>query len=592
MPGLPPLGGLIGSRVRFDGCMAIVVRERRDGWLGRTWRITESHDAPPIEGLDAPPFVGRLLRQRGIETVPAALEFLDPETYQLADPQVLGDWQLAIDRIATAAANDEPVAIYGDYDVDGITSTAILTESLREIGIDARPFIPHREREGYGLQDSAVARLAVDGAKVLITADCGITALTEITAARDQHGLDVIVLDHHEPAESLPDATAIITPKLASKGHPLAELSTGGLAYRLAHAISEQLSSSRPREQWLDLAAMSTVADVVPLRGENRWIVHQGLRVLADTQRPGLRAMLRSRRSGAPVDTDTIGFQLAPRINAAGRLDDARLALETLVERDQSSAQQFSAQLEEMNEERRRLTAEAMAEAGEQIRAQLDGASEAPLVLFVGGATMHHGIVGIVAGRLAEEWSRPTFVWSVVGDEVRASGRSGGGFDLVRMLDASRYLLLRGGGHAAAAGFSARPEDLGPLMERFNEAAQSQLDSGDAAAWASLQGQLMVDAQVPIAALTPQIVHWIERLAPFGEGNPAPTFLSLGVSVRGVSRFGQEDAHLRLQIEGWPAIGWRMGRAAAEIGATLDIVWRVRRGLNGRPELEIIDFAL
>lgn len=568
-----------------------MVRERSDGWLGRTWRIAEPHDAPPIEGLDAPSFIGRLLRRRGVDTVPAAQEFLNPDWYQPADALVLGDWHKAIDRVRLAAERDEPVAIYGDYDVDGITGTAILTEALEAIGIDARPFIPHREREGYGIQESVVGRLASDGARVLITADCGITALEEIAAAREQHGLDVIILDHHEPAEALPDATAIVTPKNAPEGHPLAQLSTGGLAYRFAHGLLGQSGVEVDQSRWLDLAAMSTVADVVPLHGENRWIVHLGLRALSRTERPGLRALMAKRRGAAPVDTETIGFQIAPKINAAGRLDDASLSLQMLMEPEAEPARELAAQLEQLNDERRRLTAEAMIDAEEQISAQLDASGQAPLVLFVGGEDIHHGIVGIVAGRLAEQWSRPAFVWSVVGGEARASGRSAAGFDLVRILDASRDLLARGGGHAMAAGFSAEPGNLGALMARFNEAAQAQLDAGEAGAWAALEGRMEVDAQVPLSAVTPQTVKWIERLAPFGEGNAAPTFLSNGVSVRSASTIGAGGDHLRLELEGWPAIGWRLGSAAAEIGSQIDIVWRLRRGLRGKPELEILDLA-
>ncbi len=569
-----------------------MVRERSDGWLGRTWRIAEPHDAPPIEGLDAPSFVGRLLRQRGVDTVPAAQEFLNPDWYQPADPLVLGDWDAAIERLAHAAERAEPVAIYGDYDVDGITGTAILTEALQSVGIDARPFIPHREREGYGIQDSVVGRLAADGARVLITADCGITALNEIASARERHGLDVIVLDHHEPAESLPRATAIVTPKKAPSGHPLSELSTGGLAYRFAHGLLEASGVEAESARWLDLAAMSTVADVVPLRGENRWIVHQGLRALEQTARPGLRALMSARRGNGPVDTETIGFQIAPKINAAGRLDDASLALRMLTERQREPAREIAAQLERLNDERRRLTTDAMADAERQIRGQLDSSGQAPLVLFVGGEEIHHGIVGIVAGRLADQWSRPAFVWSIVENEVRASGRSAAGFDLVRMLDSARDLLVRGGGHAMAAGFSAEPPLLGSLMERFNESAQAQLDAGEAGAWAALEGRMEIDAQVPLEAVSSQTVRWIERLAPFGEGNAAPTFLSNGVGVRQAKTVGADGAHLRLDLDGWSAIGWRLGNAVAEVKSQVDIVWRLRRGLRGRPELEIIDLAV
>ncbi len=572
------------------------MRERADGWLGRSWRIAEAADAPPIVGLDAPPFVGRLLRLRGIDSPTEAMEFLNPEWWTPADPSPLGDWEIAVERVYRAAAGGEPVAVYGDYDVDGITGTAIVTEGLREIGIEARPFIPHREREGYGVSDAAVAALASDGARVLITADCGVTALREIETAREQHGLDVVVLDHHEPAEELPAATAIVTPKLAPKGHPLGDLSTGGLAYRFAHALAERSGRELAPQRWLDLAAMSTVADVVPLRGENRWIVHQGLRAIAATERPGLRALLRfGRGNGDSVDTETIGFQLAPRINAAGRLDDALLALETLMERDPERARALADELEGLNQRRRRLTTEAMEAASREIRRQLDPSGQAPLALFVGGEEIHHGIVGIVAGRLADEWSRPAFVWSIVEGEARVSGRTGVGFDLVQMLESARDLLIRGGGHQSAAGFSAEPGKLGAIMQRLNESAEAQLAAG-AGGTSALEAITSIDAQVPLEAVTPGIVRWIERLAPFGEGNPTPRFLSTGVSVEQVRTVGAENAHLSLSLRAgerrWSGIGWRLGAAAASVGRKVDLVWSLRRGLRGRTELEVVDLAV
>ena len=573
------------------------MRERSDGWLGRSWRIAEAADAPPIVGLDAPPFVGRLLSLRGIDSPTEAMEFLNPDWWTPADPAPLGDWEIAVERIVQAAQRGEPVAVYGDYDVDGITGTAILTEGLRAIGIDVRPFIPHREREGYGVSDAAVAELAADGAQVLITADCGVTALREIEAARDQHGLDVVVLDHHEPAEELPAATAIVTPKLAPAGHPLAHLSTGGLAYRFAQALAQAAGVSLEPERWLDLAAMSTVADVVPLRGENRWIVHQGLRAIAATERPGLRALLQLGRGAANgiVDTETIGFQLAPRINAAGRLDDARLALETLIEPDPARANALAEELEALNQQRRRLTSEAMELASGKIRDQLDPSGQAPLALFVGGEEIHHGIVGIVAGRLADEWSRPAFVWSIVDGEARASGRTSAGFNLVAMLDTARDLLIRGGGHQSAAGFSASPANLGKIMQRLNESAEAQLAAG-AGGTSALDAYIGVDAQVPLEAVTPGIAHWIERLAPFGEGNPTPRFLSTGVAVERVRTVGADHAHLSLSLRAgdrrWSAIGWRLGGAALEVGTELDLVWSLRRGLRGRHELEVQDLAV
>ena len=572
-------------------------RERTDGLSGRRWLIPEAHESPPIAGLEAPEFVGRLLRRRGIDDVPAAHEFLQPEAWMPADPSALGDWDAALERVARAAQDGEIVAVYGDYDVDGITGTAILSEALTAAGIEARRFIPHRERDGYGIHAAALAQLAADGAQVLITADCGITAIDEIETAQRDLGMDVVVLDHHEPAESLPPAAAVVSPQFAPDGHPLGELSTGGLAYRFAQALLERLGEPADPDQWLDLAALSTVADVVPLRGENRWLVWRGLQMLAQTDRPGLRALIygsNGRRGGRRIDTETIGFTVAPRINAAGRLDRAELALDMLLERNRERARALADELERLNQERRRLTEEAMERAQRQVADLAAEHGEPPLVIFAGDDQTHHGVVGIVAGRLADEWGRPAFAWARHGGGARASGRSVAGFDLVVMLETARELLDSGGGHAMAAAFSADPSHLGEIARRLNRAAAEMAAAGEVGGAA-----IEIDAQVDLSRVTPAVGQWIERLAPFGQGNPTPLFLSTGVLVESAGRMGAEDAHLRLRLRAgdahrprrWTAVAWRMGSAPLQAGDWIDAVWSLRRGLRGDLELEVRDFA-
>ena len=562
-------------------------RRAGSGVIGFAWRVALPEEAPPIPGLDAPPFIGRLLRMRGIASPDAADAFLAPERQQPAETHGLHGFPEAVERAAAAVEAGEQIAVYGDYDVDGITSTAILVEALREGGADCHWFVPHREADGYGVHADALERLGDKGARLIITADCGITARRPIAAARER-GIDVVVLDHHQPDGDLPDAF-VAAPTLAASDHPLREASAGGLAWHFAHALCTRLGSEPRPRRWLELAALSTVADVVPLRGENRRIVDQGLRELARTQRPGLRALLEAAgaRNGA-IDAETISFQIAPRLNAAGRLDDAALAVEALLETEPRRAEELAGQLDNLNSRRRRLSDDAWQRAQEQVERTRAKHGDVPALVSAGDAETPPGIVGIVAGRLADRYQRPAFAYAVRDGLAQASARSRAGFDFAAALADCTDLLIRHGGHAMAAGFTVETANLEPLCERLNELAESAVfDHDDAPA----EPLLEIDAQVPLERVTQKTAEWIARLAPFGAGNPAPIFLSLGAPVSDARRFGRNGKpHLGLRLGRWDAVGWRLGGSKAELAPRIDAVWSFRRGQSGEPELELKDF--
>lgn len=591
-------------------------RTRHDGLSGRSWRITAPEDAPPIPDLDAPPFVGRLLRRRGITNAAQAQIFLDPESPLPAAPLVGLD--RAVQRILRAARSGETAAVYGDYDVDGVTATAILYEALREVGIRSLWFIPHRRDDGYGLHEAQLERLAGEGASLVITADCGITANDAIHRAADRFGLEFVIVDHHAPSDTLPEAAAILAPGTEDPQHPFAELSTGGLAYHLAQALMREVQIETASERWLDLAALSTIADVVPLIGENRRIVSLGLRSLQRINRPGLHALAQLGPRG-PIDAEAVSFRIAPRINAAGRLEHASLAVELLLSADDDEAKPLAARLERLNRKRRQLSDQAWTNAQEEIESQSVGSSDQciamagdrplertearsvdgalPLVLFAGSGDAHPGVIGIVAGRMQDRYQRPCFALSIEQDVAQASGRAPAPYDLAAMLAECSDLLLRHGGHARAAAFTAETRRLPALLERLNACAEASLSRSDAP---PPLPSLKIDGQVSLHTVAPGHVHWIERLQPFGAANPVPCFVSEDVVIESLARIGADKSHLRLRVAprhpswragDWPAVAFRQGSAPLHAGQRVDLVWSLRRNRNRTPELEIHDFA-
>lgn len=472
--------------------------------------------------------VATCLINRGIVTTEAADAFLDPRLRSLSDPMLLPDIRLAIDRLFLARERNEPLVIFGDYDVDGVTSTAILTEVLTTLGWQCSQYLPHRRDEGYGLSQAGVENcLARHPTSLLLAVDCGSTAVDPI-GWLNSRGVDVLVLDHHQLSDPLPPALALVNP-LRSPNAAIAPFCSAGLAFKLAHALVKHGRESGlvgfdtyNLKPLLDLVALGTIADLVPLIGENRILVHAGLERLDGTPRVGLQALKRVSRTRSPMGVYEVGFQLGPRLNAAGRLETAEDALRLLLCDREAEAQSLAEVLDLQNRERQEVEKRIAQEAGERVRNRFD--PERDLVIVEGDASWHIGVVGIVASRVLREFQRPTLILGGDGTLWRGSGRSISGFDLAGALRDCSDLLEKHGGHAMAAGLSIDPARLEAFRLRINDLARERLRPEH------LQPEVRIDASIPLRSLSLPVVADLRRLEPFGMGNPV-----VQLAVRGLS---------------------------------------------------------
>lgn len=468
-------------------------------------------------GTTLPPLVQRLLTMRGFSDEAEALAFLQPRLADLGDPFLLPEMREAVDRIFLAVDRKEKVVLYGDYDVDGVTSLTLTTLVLRAYGLAPACFLPHRVEEGYGLSADGLARCFEEHGRphLVIAMDCGTGSVAEVAMLKEQ-GVDCIIVDHHEPGATRPDCVALVNPKL-NGGQTY--FCTAGLAFKLAHALlkARRLESFDLREQ-LDLVAMGTVADLVPLVHENRALVRKGLEKLGTTRRTGLCALKAIAGLDGSVQAQHIGFRLGPRLNAAGRLDTAQTALDLLLSEDPDDARDCAALLDAHNRERQEVETIVQREASAMIEADPALAQSACIVL--GSRAWHSGVVGIVASRLMREFHRPTIL--VAFDENgsgRGSGRSVPGVSLVDALNSCRELLVRGGGHAMAVGISVEEANFAAFRAAMSAAVESQIASE------TLTPTLQLDAEVSLAELAPEFLRHYLDMEPFGMGNPEPVFL-------------------------------------------------------------------
>ncbi len=487
------------------------------------------------------------LENRGQTDAGAMERFLEPRLRQLEDPFLLPDMDRAVDRLFQARARGEHVVIFGDYDVDGVSSTALIHEALTALGWKARCYLPHRFDEGYGLSIPAAEKcLRENSATLVLAVDCGSTAVECVRWLRDA-GTEVIVLDHHQISDPPPDVVALVNPQRGS-AIDFRELCSVGLTFKLAHALVKQ---GRERgipgfdaydiRPLLDLVALGTVADLVPLVRENRILVQSGLERLSETQRPGLLALMEVAGTRKCPGTYEIGFQLGPRLNAAGRLESAMEALGLLQTHDTESARRIAQVLDSRNRERQQIEKSMADEAIGTVRSRFDSTRDFALV--EGRLLWHIGVVGIVASRVVREFHRPTLIVGGEGDEWRGSGRSIPGFDLAAALRECSDLLIRYGGHSMAAGITIRPENLDPLRDRLNRMARQQLTDDQ------LRPELRLDAEVQLAELTLEALEELERLGPHGQGNPEVQVAISGVRVIGSPRrMGREKQHARLRL--------------------------------------------
>lgn len=536
-----------------------------------------------FELLEVPRPVVQTLYNRGLRTADDIRRFLSPDTApSFGDPLAMKGMAAAVERVRRALAAREPVAVYADFDVDGICSAVLLEQTLRRLGADVLVYIPHRVDEGYGLNRPAITRLAETGVRLIITVDCGTSALAEIAHA-NALGVDVIVTDHHHVHGHLPEALAILNPRQDGCPYPFADLAGVGVAYKLAQALLAQDGASSA-EKHLDLVALGTVVDVAPLVGENRDLVRLGMAALRAAPRPGLAALLKQARvEAAALDTGALGYTIGPRLNAAGRLADARVSYDLLQSASAEQAEPLARTLEEQNQERQRLLEAALAEARPLALVQ---AEQRPLV-FVASESFIAGIVGLVAGRLTEELHRPAIAIERGPDTCRASCRSVRGLHIARALDECDDLLVRHGGHEMAAGFTVKTALLGELEERLAAIAQREL------AGVSLEPVIAVDSVMPLAQATWETHRWQQRMQPFGVGNPRPVLQSDNVRVRTARVVG--SGHLQLSLTDdhvvWPAIAFRQASLLplTPAGAIVDIVYNLDENTwNGDRRLQLV----
>ncbi|MGE5618137.1 MAG: single-stranded-DNA-specific exonuclease RecJ [Sphingomonadaceae bacterium] len=542
------------------------------------WRIAEpltDGSAPDLEVWPWP--LPQLLFNRGLRSAQEVEEFLYPETIGLHDPFLLRGMDVAVDRICRALRDEELIGLYGDFDVDGLTSVALLAGLLESEALQGHvvTYLPHRTKEGYGLNSEAIWRLAQTGVRLLVTADCGVGADREVRLAGEL-GMDVIVTDHHLVAEGPPPALAVLNPRQGGCEYPCKDLAGVGVAYKLAEAVLSRvwgLQEARRRlEPELDLVALGTVADLVPLVGENRLLVRLGLPRIQQGGRTGLRALMGTAGyAGRPIDADSIAYGLAPRLNAAGRMGDARLGLDLLTCRSEDQANRIAEQLEAANRERQAATAAAINCA----RKELSRLAELPPAIVVAG-DYSAGVVGLVASKLAEEFQRPAFVVEVGPTESRGSGRGVAGFDVVRALAACSDLLLRFGGHAQAGGFAVPTPLLPAVQQRLEAAAAEQIEEAPSAR------ELFLEAGLALREIGPSLYHGLSLLEPFGSGNPHPVFYTMCAQVREARIVGSN--HLKLWLSDGSgtssAIGFGMGIERfdfARRGSYVDCAYTISR---------------
>ena len=556
--------------------------------MSRThWKLITPAERPiDIPGVH--PLLAQLLYNRGISEPSQVELFLSADKRLEADPFLLPDIHQAVSRTYQALFSGEQIAIYGDFDADGITATALLVQGLSALGGRAIPYIPHRYREGYGLQVAALEKLRKQGVSLVITVDTGITAIAEIQKA-GKMGMDIIVTDHHLPLASLPPALAVVNHKRSDSTCQSAELAGVGVAFKFLQALLKGSGHEELPNRLLDLVALGTITDMIPLTGDNRYWVKRGLELINNTERLGLQEMMRcAGLKPGNLDTESVSWILGPRINAAGRLDDAATSYQLLLTQDRREAASLASNLEEKNAKRQRLTSELLERARESIIA---AGTDLPL-LMTGDESYPTGVMGLVAGRLSEEFYRPVIMFKFGPETCRGSGRSISEFDLMAALKDCRDLLSNFGGHTKAAGFSVPTTNLTQLQKRLLTIAEAQLTGLD------LRPHIDIDAEVPLSVFADNTFKEIQSLAPFGSGNPLPTFVSRRVEIVDQRQIGSQGEHLGLKLKQggivWDAIGFRFGNRAQEATTYLDIAYNLyidRWNGGEKLRLKLLDFA-
>ncbi|MFA6197538.1 MAG: single-stranded-DNA-specific exonuclease RecJ [Patescibacteria group bacterium] len=559
--------------------------------MSKRWVVA---DQIPLEVRDQfpelHPVILQLLHNRGLTTDQAMDEFMKPDFGRdVPDPFLFREMRVAVDRIKRAILEGEPIVVHGDYDADGVSGAAVLVSALQMVAPknSIEVYLPHREIEGYGLNMDTVKELARRKTKLIITVDCGTTNVEEITSA-NQLGMDVIVTDHHTPSPERPPAIAILNPWLPDETYPFKHLCGAGVAFKLAQALLREYNFGEAEEKWLmDLVAIGTIADYVPLIGENRTLVKYGLIVLAKTRRPGLRQLyLVMNMKTEGLDTRTVSFQIVPRINAAGRVDHANAAYELLMAPDDDAALAAAQNLHQLNQDRQRITERITQEA----RTQIGVVTDMDYILFAQGDDWPAGLVGLVASRIMDEFNRPTIIIGKRQDLIVGSGRSVKEFHITEALREVEHLLSHYGGHRQACGFTMRDAEMvGKFKKLMSQLAVRDLKSADRTP------ELQIDAAIGFDQIDWPLVEMIGQFSPFGEGNPVPAFLTEQLEVLQWDLVGAGGKHLRLTVRDnsmttRKMIGFGFGSWAEQLtgGDRLSAVYEIGvNSWNGNQELQL-----
>jgi single-stranded-DNA-specific exonuclease len=552
--------------------------------LTKRWQVAPRISFEADRALHGyPPILRQILYNRGYADPEAARLFLEARAPFDTDPFKMLGIPKAVDRLQRAIQKKEPIAIYGDYDTDGVTATALLVQCLKALGAKVEGYIPNRFDEGYGLNNEALTSLHEKGVNVVVTVDCGVRSLPEAEHAH-RIGLEMIISDHHQPSAELPMAVAIINPKQADDPYPDKDLAGVGLAYKLAVALIQTLQPARLQaDDLLDLVALGTVADLAPLVGENRTLVRAGLKKIRQPYRQGLLSLIGvSGLRPEQITATEIGFALGPRLNAAGRLDSALAAYDLLTTSDLFTAGQIAQLLEIQNRERQEITRATHLQAEQLALAE---ATE-PLLLFACHAEFNPGVVGLVASRLTEQYYRPSIVAQRGETFTRGSCRSIPEFHITEALDQCAELLEHHGGHAAAAGFTVHNDRLPELLERLREIAAQQLTGLD------LRPTLTADAEVSLADLKPDLLQHLDWLQPTGYGNPQASFVSRRLRVINSRPVGKDSAHLKMSVTDgkitYDAIAFRQGHWQNRLPPLVDLIYTFEANeYNGRTYLQL-----
>lgn len=507
------------------------------------WTIKDKFPRDYLSGSDFSDLEKQLLFTRGVTDKEDVEDFLNPKYSALHDPFLMKGIKEAVERIKVAVESGDKVVVYGDYDVDGITATAVLYEVLKELGLNTDYYIPKRGTEGYGLNTGALDEIFAEGATLCITVDCGVTAVEEVEYAK-KLGLDVIITDHHsiheeKGKEVLPDAI-VVNPKQKECKYPYSELSGSGIAFKLAQALYQELPDklTKGQEKWLlDIAALGTVCDVVPLTGENRIIAYFGTKVIQKTKRVGLKMLAEVARADMDtIDSYKMGFQLGPRLNAAGRLETADKAIQLLLTHDENEARMLSLELNKLNMERQELTRRILTEA----IAEVEKKSHKAKLYLLKGENWPAGVVGIVASKLSEKYFKPVIVCEDKGKECQGSARSPKCFNIIDALEEVSEYLVRYGGHARAAGITVKKEHFVLLENKLLEISDGKIKEED------LAPEYKIDSETILGDISAETFAFLKKMEPFGMGNPTPVFMVSGTRVDSFKKVGKYFEHLKL----------------------------------------------